>query len=87
MTARQRLESKAQEQGPCFLCGPRNLARHRLWDSIDCSIRVDGLDGWDVLQIAKRYGVSEQEVRDVREAFREARRLHKPLPGRMEPPA
>lgn len=79
MKALDRLLDKARPQGPCFLCGPRNLARHRLWDAIDVSLRVDRLTP---LETAEEYGISREEVVDVRVAFREARRKHRALPGR-----
>ena len=80
--AHSRLMAKAEKQGPCFLCGPRNFARHRLWDAIDSAIR---LDGWSDLKIARNWSVTVQEVRDVREAFAAARKAHRALPGRALP--
>jgi hypothetical protein len=79
--ALERLLAKAQPQGPCFLCGPRNHARHRLWDAIDCSLRVDRLSAG---QAAEEYGVTVREVEDVRLAFSYARRRKRSLPGRSK---
>lgn len=84
MTALDRLMAKAVKQGPCLICGqPGHLARHRLWDSIDTSIR---LSGWTDFRIARAYSVPAQEVHDVREAFAEARKRKRPLPGRQGGP-
>lgn len=80
MSAAARLMAKAVKQGPCLICGrPGHLARHRLWDALDTAIRVDG---WTDKKIADNWQVDVQEVRDVREAFAEARKRKRPLPGR-----
>lgn len=83
VSALDRLVAKAVEQGPCLICcQPGAFARHRTWDAIDTSIRVDG---WTDLKIAREYSVKVQEVRDVREAFAEARKRKRLLPGRQAP--
>lgn len=79
MTALDRLMAKAVKQGPCFLCGETALARHRTWDAIDADLQAGARE----LTIARNYVVKVQEVRDVREAYAEARRRKRPLPGRQ----
>lgn len=71
-----RLEAMGAKQGPCFLCGPPTLARHRLWDAIDGAQR----NGEAVTRIWS--GISLREVRLVRAAYALARRQHRKLPGR-----
>src|SRR5215208_2464292 len=79
LAARERLLEKAKPQGPCFLCGPRNYARHRLWDAIDCGLRVDRMS---VAVAADNWSVPVEEVIDVRAAFNGARKRRRALPGR-----
>lgn len=80
MTAEARLLALAKPQGRCMFHPTHAHARHRLWDAIDCSLRMDG---WSAQKVADNYGVTVQEVLDVREAYARARRLHRPLPGRL----
>ena len=77
MTARARLMEKAVKQGPCLLCGS-GYARHRLWDSIDASLRA----GTSVAKTADEFGATYREVLDVKLCFAAARKAKKPLPGR-----
>ncbi len=71
---------RARRQGPCLICGaPGVLARHRLWDAVDASLRLDGMSPEE---IAKDRHLDVGEVRWVLEQYAKARREHRTLPGR-----
>lgn len=66
--------------GPCLICGGTDK-RHRLWDAIECSVRMDGL-----AFAMKDYDVSKREALALADAFAHARRRHVLLPGRYPLP-
>ena len=74
--------ASAEKQGPCFLCGPPTLARHRVWDSIDKEASAPGAFSCHDFKIAQNYDSTVEEVRWVRRQYRAARKAHAPLPGR-----
>lgn len=81
MTARELLLRIGRKQGPCLICGRSgHLARHRLWDALDSTLRA----GESESAVGRWYAVPVAEVRCVREAYAEARRAHRVLPGRAE---
>jgi len=74
-----RLDRRWPRRGPCGICGGPD-ARHRLWDAIETSIRVDG-----IANVRQNWpGTSGRDATLLRSAYAEARRLHVPLPGRYE---
>jgi len=73
-----RLDSRWPARGPCGICGGPD-ARHRLWDAIETSIRVDGL-----AYVQRDWpGTTAADARLLRAAYDEARRRHVALPGRQ----
>jgi hypothetical protein len=69
------------DRGPCGACNfPQ--ARHREWDSLDCDLRRRRT----ALALAREYGWTVAQIRAVAPAYAEARRLHRPLPGREARP-
>ena len=70
------MDARWPYRGECGICGGPD-ARHRLWDAVDTSGRMDG-----VKRAASDYGMSVADVRLVMDEFAEARRQHRPLPGR-----
>lgn len=70
---------KARRQGPCLICEPGSSARHRLWDAVDCGLRIDGMTPE---QAARNWALDVGEVRWIRDAYASARKAHRPLPGR-----
>lgn len=71
------LDARFPFTGPCGICGGPD-SRHRLWDALDARGRsVDGPEG-----TAADYGIPASDVRLVMEAYADARRRHRPLPGR-----
>lgn len=71
---------RARRQGPCLFCAqPGASARHRLWDAVDFTLRLDGMSP---AEVAKDRSMDVGEVRWVAEAFARARKAHRPLPGR-----
>jgi len=72
-----RLERLRPPYGPCGICGGPD-ARHRMWDAMEGQSRTsDGITG-----TAIDLCVTKSEIRAVRAAYDEARRLHVRLPGR-----
>lgn len=61
--------------GPCAFCGGPDK-RHRLWDAIESSARVDGLE-WAM----RDYRASRGEVLRLVDAYARARRGHRIRPG------
>jgi hypothetical protein len=69
------LSERWPPSGPCAICGGPDK-RHRLWDAVDMSGRLDG-----VRFAAKDYSMSGGDVRLVMRAYEMARREHRRLPG------
>lgn len=70
------LDKRWPKCGPCAMCGGPDK-RHRLWDAIETSGRLDG-----VAFAARDYDVSRADVRLLMRAFSLARYRHARLPGR-----
>ena len=72
-----RLDALEPYRGPCGICGGPDQ-RHRLWDAVEEAHRLKGIEwvrkDWTDLSLV--------QVRTLRAAYDEARRLHAPLPGR-----
>lgn len=81
--AYERLMAQSAAQGPCGYCGASRAA-HRLWDSIDAAQRRHCKA--TPHQIWFEFGALRPIQRDIRLAYRWARRNHKPLPGRANFP-
>ncbi len=77
-----RLDARFPKRGPCGICGGPD-ARHRLWDSIETTARLEGIQvalaEYDLSWLRPR--ARALAVQLLLDAYREARRTHRPLPG------